>query len=101
MIDIIFFILFFALILYFAFRVRYGARSMEPTGGKESFSRSSLELLSLPIVSVGRFLVTRFEKLNVIAVFMDFFIELPFKLVLEFFDAFSKVLKQKKEDLYS
>ncbi len=100
-IDILFFILFFALILYFAFRVRYGARRMELTGGKEGFLRSMFELLTLPIVSVGRFLVTRFEKLNVVAMFMDFFIELPLKLVLEFFDAFSKVLKERKDEIYS
>ncbi len=100
-VDIIIFILFFALILYFAFRVRYGARSMELSGGKESFLRSMFELLTLPIVSVGRFLVTRFEKLNIIAIFMDFFIELPLKLVLEFFDAFSRVLKEKKDEIYS
>lgn len=74
---------------------------MELTGGKEGFLRSMFELLTLPIVSVGRFLVTRFEKLNVVAMFMDFFIELPLKLVLEFFDAFSKVLKERKDEIYS
>ena len=100
-IDIIFFVLFFALILYFTFRVRFGAQRMELSGGKESFFRSLFELFTLPIVSVGRFLVMRFEKLNVVAVFMDFFIELPLKLVLEFFDAFSRVLKEKKDEMYS
>jgi hypothetical protein len=100
-IDIIFFILFFALILYFAFRVRYGSRRMELSGKKESFLRSFLELLMLPVVSLGRFLVTRFEKINIVAIFMDFFIELPLKLVLEFFDAFSRVIKEKKDEIYS
>lgn len=100
-IDIGFFLLFFALILYFAFRVRHGATRMELSGTKEGFLRSFFELLTLPIVSVGRFLVTRFEKLNVVAIFMDFFIELPLKLVLEFFDAFSQVLKDKKDEIYS
>ena len=100
-VDIFFFILFFALVLYFVFRVRYGAERMKLSGGREGFLRSVFELLMLPIVSVGRFLVTRFEKLNVVAMFMDFFIELPLKLVLEFFDAFSKVLKEKKDEIYS
>ncbi len=100
-IDIVFFIGFLALILYFSFRVRYGARRMELSGSKEGFWRSFFELLSLPIVSVGRYMVTRFEKLNLIALFMDFFVELPLKLVLEFFDAFSVVLKEKKDEIYS
>ena len=100
-VDIGFFILFFALILYFAFRIRYGAQRMELTGKKEGFFRSLLELSALPIVSVGRFLVTRFERLNFIAMFMDFFVELPLKLLLEFFDTFSRVLKEKKDEIYS
>jgi hypothetical protein len=100
-VDIAFFLLFLTLVLYFGFRIRYGARRMELTGGKEGFLRSLLELLALPIVSVGRLLVTKFERLNVIAVFMDFVIELPLKLILKFFDSFSLVLKEKKDEIYS
>ncbi len=100
-IDIGFFMLFLALVLYFGFRIRVAARRMELSGQREGFLRSLLELSMLPIVSVGRFLVTRFERLNFIAIFLDFFIELPLKLVLEFFDSFSAVLKEKKEEMYS
>ena len=74
---------------------------MELTGRKEGFLRSLLELLALPIVSVGRWLVTKFERLNVVAVFMDFVIELPLKMILKFFDSFSVVLKEKKDEIYS
>ena len=95
-VDIGLFLLFFALILYFAFRIRYGATRMQFSGAKEGFFRSFLELCALPVVSVGRFLVMHFKRLNVIAIFMDFFIELPFKLILEFFDTFSLVLKDRK-----
>jgi len=100
-IDIGFFMIFLALVLYFGFRIRVAARRMELAGAREGFLRSLVELSMLPIVSVGRFLVTRFERLNFIAIFLDFFIELPLKLVLEFFDSFSAVLKEKKEEMYS
>ena len=100
-VDIVFFLLFFALILYFAFRIRHGATRMQLSGGREGFLYSLLELCALPVVSIGRFLVVHFKRLNVIAVFMDFFIELPFKLILEFFDTFSLVLKEKKDEMYS
>ncbi len=100
-VDIFLFILFLALVLYFGFRIRYAARRMELSGTKEGFFRSFMELLALPIVSVGRWLVIKFERLNFIAIFMDFFIELPLKLIFEFFDAFSSVLKEKKDEIYS
>jgi hypothetical protein len=100
-IDIVLFVLFLALICYFAFRIRHSARSMQLRGAKEGFFTSLLEFLALPIVSVGRYLVTKFERLNVVAMFMDFFIELPFTLVLEFFDTFSRVLREKRDEIYS
>jgi len=39
--------------------------------------------------------------LNIVAILLDFFIELPLKLVLQFFDSFSKVLRETKEEIYS
>lgn len=100
-VDIGIFFIFLALVVYFGFRIRYAARSMELRGGREGFLRSFVELLALPIVSIGRWLVAKFERLNIVAIFLDFFIELPLKLVLQFFDSFSKVLRETKEEIYS
>ncbi|MEK7118568.1 MAG: hypothetical protein AAB869_03050 [Patescibacteria group bacterium] len=100
-IDIVFFIAFLALVLYFGFRVRHAARRMELQGGREGFFQSLIELAALPFVSVGRWLVTKFEKLNIIAIFLDFFVEVPLKLIFHFFDSFSNVLHEKKEEMYS
>lgn len=100
-IDIASFVLFLVLVVYFGFRIRYTARRMELLGGHEGFVRSLLELMALPLVSSGRWLVTKFERLNIVAVFLDFFIELPLKLLLDFFDAFSRFLREKKEEIYS
>lgn len=100
-IDIASFLVFLVLVMYFGFRIRYTARRMELLGGREGFLRSLLELLALPMVSLGRFLVTKFERLNLVAIFLDFFIELPFKFTLDFFDVFSRMLREKKEEIYS
>lgn len=100
-IDIVFFIVFLALVLYFGFRIRHAARRMELEGGREGFFQSLIELAALPIVSVGRWLVTKFERLNIIAIFLDFFVEVPLKLLFHFFDSFSTVLHEKKEEMYS
>ncbi len=100
-VDMVLFIFFFALILYIGFRIRHGARRMQLRGGEESLIHTSIELLALPVVALGRYLVTRFASFNLIAMFMDFFIELPFKLVLEFFELFSRAIKEKRDDIYS
>ncbi len=100
-VDIFLFVIFLALVLYFSFRVRYGAHRMQLSGTKEGFLRTTVELIALPIVSVGRWLVTKFESLNILAVFLDVVIETPLRLLLEFMDTFSTVLKEKKDEMYS
>lgn len=100
-VDIVLFIAFLALATYFGFRVRLEARKMELSGTEEGFFLPLFELAALPVVSVGRWLVVKFERLNVIALFLDLFIETPLKLVFDFFDAFSVVLKEKKDEIYS
>src|SRR3989338_5159319 len=90
-VDVASFIVFLVLVVYFGFRIRYTARRMELLGGREGFFRSLVELASLPLVSIGRWFVTKFERLNVVAIFLDFFIELPLKLLFDFFDSFSRL----------
>ncbi len=99
--DIFLFLLFIVIVTYFAFRIRVSARSMELRESDEGFFSSFFTLLLLPVIRAGRYLVRKFERVNVIAVFMDVFIEIPFKLLLQFFDSISQVLKEKRNDLYS
>ena len=99
--DIVLFILFLLLVLYFGFRIRMGAYRMRFTDTKESFVRGGVELLLLPLVSLGRYMSMKFENINIAAIALDFIIEAPLRLVLRFFDAFSSYVSEKREEIYS
>ncbi len=99
--DIVLFILFLLLVLYFGFRIRMGAYRMRFTDTKESFIRGGVELLLLPLVSLGRYMSIKFENINIAAIVLDYIIEAPLRLVLRFFDAFSSYVSEKREEIYS
>lgn len=100
-VDIILFMLFLLLVLYFGFRIRMGAYRMRFADTKEGLLRSAIELLLLPLVSLGRYMSLKFENLNIAVIVLDFVIEAPLRLVLRFFDAFSSFVSEKREEIYA
>ena len=100
-VDIFFFIFFLVLVLYFGFRIRYGARKMVLSEESEGILWSLFELFILPFVSFGRWVSLKFDGINVVVFFLDMVIEAPLRLTLEFLDSFSLVLKEKKDEIYS
>ncbi len=100
-VDIGIFLLFLILVLYFGFRIRHNANRMRFSDTKDNFIRTLLELLFLPLVSVGRWMNVRFENINIALLFLDFFIEAPLRLVLKFFDTFSSFVAKKREEIYT
>lgn len=100
-VDIILFMLFLLLVLYFGFRIRMGAYRMRFADTKEGPVRSLVELLLLPLVSLGRYMSLKFENLNIAVIILDFVIEAPLRLVLRFFDAFSSFVTEKREEIYA
>lgn len=100
-VDIGIFLLFLLLVLYFAFRIRFSAYRMRFANTKEGFLRSLIELLLLPLVSLGRWMSLRFENLNVAVLFLDFFIEVPLRLLLRFLDVFTTMVERKREEIYT
>ncbi len=93
------FILFLALVSFFGLRIRYIARSWLVRTNDERFFIFLWDLLTLPVVSLGRWLTYKFSSINIFVFIMDFVIEMPFKAVLRVFDSFVLYIKEKKEEL--
>jgi len=100
-VDIVFFIFFLLLVLYFGYRIRFAAHRMRLTGSKEGFIRSLIDLCLLPLVSLGRYMTVRFERINVAVFFLDFIIESPLRLILRFFDTFSSFVDKQRDEIYT
>ena len=94
------FIFFLTLISYFGLRIRYNAKQFQVQTGVENPVSFFWDLVTLPIVKVGRWLTEKFSSINIFIFLLDFIIEAPFKLVLEVFEEFVIFLKEKKEEMY-
>src|SRR5262249_52384284 len=92
------FLFFLALVSYFAFRIRYQARRWKVSAQSGVIAMAAV-LVTVPVVNTGRWLSQKFSTLNVFAIFLDFIIEMPFKKILHFSDAFIFYLRDKAEEI--
>lgn len=93
------FIFFLTLVSYFSLRLRTRAKRWRVTPRSTSARSFLVDLLTLPIVQVGRWLTKKIDKINVFVFILDFIIETPFKLIIEIFEGFKQYLREKKESL--
>lgn len=92
------FMFFFALVLFFAFRIRMRARRwvvLEPRGAAALLTNA----LVAPIVRIGRYLSRTFSSVNVFVLFMDFILETPFKMLMNFSHHFLIYLREKANEV--
>lgn len=94
------FLFFLTLISYFGLRIRYNAKQLQVQIGAEKPSSFLWDVITLPIVKVGRWVTEKFSSINIFIFIFDFIIEAPFKLVLEVFEEFVIFLKEKKDEMH-
>lgn len=90
------FIFFLTIIAFFAYRINQIARVYS---WREKADNSSLvDMISLPILTIGSILSQGLTKLNFLGFIFDFILEAPFKLILRFVDDWVQFLSAKKEE---
>ncbi len=94
------FLFFLTAVSFFAMKIRTTAKELKIIEKKEGFWSFLVSFFSLPIVSMGRWLSTKFKRINVFAFVMDYIIEAPFKIFIAAFEEWLSFLREKKEDMY-
>ena len=94
------FLLFLALVSYFAFRIRYNGSRWRTTG-PETMLSIFVNVIAVPIVYAGRWLSRTFSSINIFVIVLDFILETPFRHILDFSHHFIGYLKEKAEEVYS
>jgi len=97
--GIAFFMLFLVLVSFFGYRIRTRAQQWTLTGGQDKVGSFFVDVLTLPIVLLGRWLIRKFDYANIMVFILDFIIEAPYQLALDVIDSFSSLLKEKKDQL--
>ena len=93
------FVFFLTIVSFFGFRLRNLANQFSVLPRKDNLINFLIDFISLPIVRVGRFVSTNFSKINIFLFILDFIIETPFKLLVEFLEQTTSFIKEKREEI--
>ncbi len=58
-----------------------------------------LDIFTIPLVTIGRWVISGLKRFNILIVFLNFVVELPFQLLVEFLESFNSFIKSKKEEI--
>jgi len=94
------FIMFLSLIAFAGMKIRERAKELHMVEEKEGFLSFLIDLFAIPVIKLGKWFAMRWEKYNVVSVFFNALIDMPFMLFVEFLDQWRNFLKEKKEDMY-
>ena len=94
------FLFFLTMVSFFALKIRNTAKEYKVLQRKVGLIAFFIDFFSLPIVSAGRWLSTKFKKINVFAFVMDYIIEAPFKIFIAIFEEWLGFLKDQKDNMY-
>jgi hypothetical protein len=98
--SIFVFLMFLSLVLFGATRIRQRARELMIEPENENFLNNVFDIFSLPMIQVGRWLSGQISRYNIILLGLNFLIEVPFQMFVEFLDQWRSFLKEKKEEIH-
>ena len=98
--SIFIFLAFVSMISFAGVKIRQRAKELVVEKEKETFLHSLIDLFSLPIIQVGRWLSNQWSKYNAAAVIFNSLLDMPFQLFVEFLEQWRFFLKEKKEKIH-
>lgn len=96
----IIFIIFISLIAFSGVKIRERARELDISEKREGLLHIIIDLFSIPIVQCGKWLAQRWQKFNLIAIFFNLLLDVPFSIFIEFLEQWRYFLKEKKEEIH-
>jgi len=98
--SIVIFLMFVSLIAFAGVKIRQRAKELVVEKEKDTFLYTLIDLFSLPIIQVGRWLSTQWARYNAVAVLFNSLLDMPFQLFVEFLEQWRFFLKEKKEKIH-
>ncbi|MBI2041815.1 MAG: hypothetical protein HYT20_02210 [Candidatus Nealsonbacteria bacterium] len=99
-ISIVIFLIFISLISFTGVKIRQRAKELKVEKDEESFFNIFIDLFSLPIIQVGRWLSNQWVKYNAIVILFNSLLDMPFQVFVEFLEQWRSFLKEKKEEIH-
>ncbi|MAG29006.1 hypothetical protein CL632_02575 [bacterium] len=98
-IGILIFLFFLSLVSLFAYRIRLTNQELIVTPPKKGIIRGLWSFFTIPVLHAGKWMSTRFAKINVFIFVLDFVIEAPFKAFIKIIEEWMNYVHEKKEEI--
>lgn len=97
--SIVIFLLFTSMIVATGVKINNRAKEMSLEKRKSTFLGFLADLVIIPFMAIGQWVISGLSHFNVIVIAFDFFIELPLGFFVEFIENFRKFIDAKKEEV--
>lgn len=95
----IIFVIFLSLISFAGIRLRQRFQELTIEQEKTGLLTTIIDIFSLPILRVGKWLSYEWQKHNFLSVFFNVLIDMPFQTFVEFLEQLRYFIKQKKQEI--
>jgi len=92
----IIFVIFASLIAFTGTKIRQRSKELQVTEEKEGFFSLLIDLFAVPLVEVGKWLTSKWQRYNIISAMFNILIDMPFMIFVEFIEQWRYFLKEKK-----
>jgi len=97
--SILIFLFFLSLVSLFAYRIRLANQELIVTPPRKGILRALWSFFTLPVLHAGKWMSTRFARINVFIFVLDFVIEAPFKSFIKVIEEWMNYVYEKKEEI--
>jgi hypothetical protein len=87
-----------AITFYAALGVRKKSKELE-VGAHRNFGDLLFDVFTVPLAKIGGFLSSKWKEYNVVAIFTNYLVEIPFVAILDFIELWSKFMKDRKAEI--
>jgi len=98
--SIIIFLIFVSLISFAGLKIRERSKELQVMEEKETIFTFFFDLFALPIIRVGKWLSSQWARYNVIVVLINFLLDMPFQVFVEFLEQWRYFLKERREEIH-
>ena len=87
-----------AITFYAAVGVRKKSKELQ-IGEDRKFVDFLFDVFTVPLAKVGGFLSSKWKEYNVVSIFTNYLVEIPFVAILDFIELWSKFIKERKAEI--
>ncbi|MFH0928326.1 MAG: hypothetical protein V1821_02515 [bacterium] len=98
-VSVLLFLFFLSIVSFFGVNLRQSAKELIIVSGKEKLITTLFDILTLPIVTAGRWVSSNVNRINIFLFILDVIIEAPFQFIIESAESWFDYLREKKEEI--